>query len=86
MSELFDKQVNAQKEKLLRFIQVSRKPMKKCVMKMKETKKKKTTGRLKYFRWKEEVYKVRVENSCHGYQMTLGQQFFMHRRYYLFSK
>ena len=31
----------------------------------------------------EGVYKVRAENSCHGFQTTLGQRFL---RYYLFSK
>ena len=52
MSELVDKQVNVQKESLKKlpgFIQNSRKPTKKCAMKMKETnkqtnKEKKTTG------------------------------------------
>ena len=42
MSELIDKQVNVQKEslkKLLGFTQNSRKPTKKCAMKMKETNK-----------------------------------------------
>ena len=40
MSELLDKQVNAQKEKTSGVHASSCKPMKKCVMKMKETKKK----------------------------------------------
>ena len=56
MSELVDKQVNVQKESLKKlpgFTQNSRKPTKKCAMKMKERKKqtnkqrnkeKKTTG------------------------------------------
>ena len=42
MSELVDKQVNVQKESLKKlpgFMQNSRKPTKKCVMKMKETNK-----------------------------------------------
>ena len=42
MSELVDKQVNVQKESLKKlpgFTQNSRKPTKKCAMKMKETKK-----------------------------------------------
>ena len=42
MSELVDKQVNVQNEslkKLTGFTQNSRKPTKKCTMKMKETKK-----------------------------------------------
>ena len=44
MSELLDKQVNVQKESLKKTSGVhasSRKPTKKCAMKMKETKKKK---------------------------------------------
>ena len=48
MSELVDKQVNVQKESLKKttgFTQNSRKPTKKCAMKMKEiNKEKKTTG------------------------------------------
>ena len=39
MSELLDKQVNAQKEKISGVHVSSRKPTKKCAMKMKETKK-----------------------------------------------
>ena len=41
MSELFDKQVNAQKEKTSGVYASSCKPMKKCVMKMKESRRKK---------------------------------------------
>ena len=84
MSELVDKQVNVQKEslkKLPRFTQNSRKPTKKCAMKMKankETNKEKNDGRLKYFLMEEGVYKARAENSCHGYQTTLGQRFFIY--------
>ena len=83
MSELVDKQVNVQKESLKKlpgFTQNSRKPTKKCAMKMKETKKqrKKNDGRLKYFLMEEGVYKVRAENSCHGYQTTSDQRFFIH--------
>ena len=81
MSELIDKQVNVQKESLKKlpgFMQNSRKPTKKCAMKMKERNKEKNDGCLKYFLMEEGVYKVRVENSCHGYQTTLGQRFFIH--------
>ena len=80
MSELVDKQVNVQKEglkKLPGFTQNSRKPTKKCAMKMKQTKKK-NDGRLKYFLMEEGVYKARAENSCHGYQTTSDQRFFIH--------
>ena len=54
----------------------------------KETNKqrKKNDGRLKYYWWQEGVYKARTENSCHGYQTASGQRFFIHWRYYLFSK
>ena len=78
MSELVDKQVNVQKESLKKlpgFTQNSRKPTKKCAMKMKQRNKqrKKNNGRLKYFLMEEGVYKARVENSCHGYQTTSDQ-------------
>ena len=43
MSELLDKQVNAQKEKLLGFTLAPTSPRKKYAMKMKETNKKKMT-------------------------------------------
>ena len=43
MSELLDKQVNAQKKKTSGVHAGSCKPTKKCAMKMKETNKKKTT-------------------------------------------
>ena len=93
MSELVDKQVNVQKESLKKLpgftqnsrkpTQNSRKPTKKCAMKMKETnkqtnKEKKNDGRLKYFLMEEGVYKARAENSCHGYQTTSDQRFFIY--------
>ena len=80
MSELVDRQVNVQKESLKKlpgFTQNSRKPTKKCAMKMKEIKKN-NNGRLKYFLMEEGVHKARAENWCHGYQTTLGQRFFIH--------
>ena len=55
-------------------------------MKMKVEELEKNDGRLKYFLMKEEVYKAHAENPSHGYQTTSGQQFFIHWRYYLFSK
>ena len=91
MSELVDKQVNVQKESLKKLpgftqnsrkpTQNSRKPTKKCAMKMKETNKqtKKKKRRVpKYFLMEEGVYKARAENSCHGYQTTSDQRFFIH--------
>ena len=38
----------------------------------------KNDGRLKYFLMEGRVYKARAENSCHGYQTTSGQRFFIH--------
>ena len=64
MSELFDKQVNAQKESLKKKLRGSRKPTKKCAMKMKESRRKKNDGCLKYFVGRKEfiglVWKARV--------------------------
>ena len=67
MSELFDKEVNAQKESLKKTSGVhasSRMPTKKCAMKMKETKKqtKKKTRAYKNFWWKEALYKAQAKN------------------------
>ena len=81
MSELFDKEVNAQKESLKKTSGVhagSHKPTKKCAMKMKQRNKKKYDGHLKYFCGEEGVYKARAENWCHGYQMTSGHRFLIH--------
>ena len=61
----------------------SRKPTKKCAMKMKQ---RKNDGRLKYFCGQEGVYKTRAESSCNEYQTTSAQRFLIHLRYYLFSK
>ena len=38
----------------------------------------KNDGRLKYFLMKGRVYKACAENSCHGYETTSGQRFFIH--------
>ena len=87
MSELVDKQVNVQKESLKKTSGVHTKlpqaHKKVCDEneRNKQTKKqtkKKNDGRLKYFLMEEGVYKARAENSCHGYQTTLGQGFFIH--------
>ena len=85
MSELVDKQVNVQKESLKKTSGIHAKlpqAHEKCVMKMKErnkqTNKEKNDGCLKYFLMEEGVYKARAKNLCHGYQMTLGQRFFIH--------
>ena len=63
MSELFDKEVNAQKESLKKNFRGSRKlphAHKKCAMKMKEIRKEKTTRAYKCFWWKEGVYRETV--------------------------
>ena len=73
--------MNAQKESLKKlpgFTQNSRKPTKKCAMKMKVELGEKNNERLKYILMEGRVYKARTENSCHGYQMTSGQRFFIH--------
>ena len=61
MSELLDKQMNAQKESLKKYFWGSCKPTKVC--NENERNKEKNDGRLKYFWWKEGVYKTRAENS-----------------------
>ena len=81
MNELFDKEMNAQKESLKKTSGVhasSRMSTKKCAMKRKETKKKKNNSRLKYFCGEEGVYKARAENWCHGYQTISDHRFFIH--------
>ena len=83
MSELVDKQVNVQKESLKKLPGLPQAHEKVCnenernKQTNRETKKK-NDGRLKYFFMEEEVYKARAENSCHGYQTTSGQRFFIH--------
>ena len=59
------------KESFKKNFRGSRKPTKKCAMKMKEEKK--NDGRLKYFCGQEGVYRTRVESSCNGYQTTSAQ-------------
>ena len=47
-------------------------------MKMKvEELEEKNDGRQKYFLMEGREF-MRAENSCHGYQMTSGQRFFIH--------
>ena len=74
--------MNAQKESLKK---TSREFEKKrpftsswCAMKMKVELEEKNDGRLKYFLMEGRVYKAHAENSCHGYQTTSGQRFFIH--------
>ena len=82
ISELLHKQMNAQIESLKKASGVhtsSRKPTKKCAMKMKvELEELEKNGCLKYFLMEGRVYKALAENSCHGYQTTSDQQFFIH--------
>ena len=72
--------MNAQKESLKKtsrkFEKSIRSQSSRCAMKMKVEEK--NDGRLKYFLMEGRVYKARAENSCHGYQTTSGQRFFIH--------
>ena len=72
MSELLDKQVNAQKENLKKYFRGSRElpQAHEKVCDEDESRKKKNDGRLKYFCGQEGVYKTRAESSCNGYQTT----------------
>ena len=68
--------MNAQKESLKKTSGVhtnSRKPTKKCAMKMKVELEGKNNRCLKYFLMEGRVYKAHAENSCHGDQTTSGQ-------------
>ena len=82
MSELVDKQVKTSGiyTKLPQAHAKLPQAHEKCAMKMKQRNKqrKKNDGRLKYFLMEEGVYKARAENSCHGYQTTSDQRFFIH--------
>ena len=73
MSELFDKQVNAQKEK--NFRGSCRLPQR-CAMKMKGEGKKRRAPKI--FLMEGGVYKVIAEHSCNGYQTTPAQRFLIH--------
>ena len=74
--------MNAQKESLKKLPETLKKlpfTSSRCAMKMKvEELEEKNDGRLKYFLIKGRVYKARAENSCHGYQTTSDQRFFIH--------
>ena len=70
MSELLDKQVNAQKENLKKYFRGSCELPQKVCNKNESRNKEKNDGRLKYFCGQEGVYKIRVERSCNGYQTT----------------
>ena len=75
MSELFDKEMNAQKESLKKNFWGSRKlphaHEKVCDKNERNTKK--IDGHLKYFCGQEGIYKTRAESSCNGYQTTSAQ-------------
>ena len=72
--------MNAQKESLKKTSREfeNKRPFtsSRCAMKMKVEEK--NDGRLKYFLMEGRVYKACAENSCHGYQTTSGQRFFIH--------
>ena len=81
MSELLDKQVNAQKENLKKYFRDSRElpeAHEKVCNENERNKEEKNDGRLKYFCGQEGVYKTRAERSCNGYQTTSTQRFLIH--------
>ena len=80
MSELLDKQVNAQKENLKKYFRGSHElpQAHEKVCDEDESRKKKNDGCLKYFCGQEGVYKTRAESSCNGYQTTSAQRFLIH--------
>ena len=81
MSELLDKQVNAQKENLKKYFRGSRElpQAHEKVCNEDESRKKKNDGHLKYyFCGQEGLYKTRAESLCNGYQTTSAQQFLIH--------
>ena len=76
MSELFDKQVNAQKEKNFRgSCKLPQAHEKVCDEN--ETKKKKRRAP-NIFLMEGGVYKVIAEHSCNGYQTTPAHRFLIH--------
>ena len=73
MSELLENKVNALKVSLKNTSGVhvsSRKPMKKCAMKMKQ---RKNDVCVKILLMEGGTYRIGVEKSCHGYQRTSSQ-------------
>ena len=88
MSELLDKQVYVLNEclkyKFRDSCQGVTQAHEKCTMKIKESRKKTTTGAYIFDGRKEGVYKARTENSCHGYQVNDSS--YIEGTSYLFSK
>ena len=78
MMELFDKEMNAQKESLKKSSGVHASSCKPTIKVCDENETRKNDGCLKYFLMEEGVYKACVENSCHGYQTTSSQRFLIH--------
>ena len=76
-----DKQMNAQKECLKIKFRGSRKPTKRCAMKMKVEEEKKTTTAQKYFYWREGVYKAVSEDWPNRFRWTSGYWFSIQWRY-----
>ena len=48
--------------------------------------KKENDARVKYYWWKEGIYRVSMKNSCHGYQPASTRWLLIQWRYYLFSR
>ena len=78
MSELFDKELNAQKESLKTNFRGSRKLPHAHEKVCDENERKKNDRRLKYFCGQEGVYNTRAESWCNGYQTTSAQRFLIH--------
>ena len=80
MSELVDKQVNAQKETLKKTSGVHAKlpQAHEKVCDENERNKQRKKRRAPKILLMTGVYKARTENSCHGYQTASGQRFFIH--------
>ena len=70
MSELLDKQVNAQKEDLKKYFRDSRELPEAHEKACDENERKKKRQAPKIFFGQEGVYKTRAERSCNGYQTT----------------
>ena len=84
MSKLFDKQVNARKEKNFRGSRkLPQAHEKVCDEKWNKVEQKKWRAP-KIFLMEGGVYKVIAEHSCNGYQTTPAHRFLIHWRYYLF--
>ena len=70
--------MNAQKESLKKLPESLKKTSVHKLLVCDENERRKKRRALKIFLMEGRVYKARAENSCHGYQTTSGQRFFIH--------